>query len=368
MVRVLHALGRMNMGGIESFIMNVYRAIDRGRVQFDFLVSARDNKWEPDIKALGGRIYYIPPRNESLSAYRKNVDRFFSEHASEYGAVHVHVSSLSSVYILKAAGKHGIRTRIIHGHSTGIKGSSLHYLLHWSNKPRLSRLATHCFACSDKARRWLFAGTGCLSGSEIINNGIITDDFTYNPQKRLQARRMLGIGDDIIAVCHVGSFIEVKNHDFLLDIFGKLKALDERYVLFLVGDGPLRPMIEEKAAALGLEDSVVMLGLRDDVSLLMQGFDCLVFPSLFEGLPVTLVEAQASDLKVVCSDTISRMAAISDDIRFVSLNTSPSEWARIIDGRIGDGNRKNNSELIRRAGFDIHAIADRLQKLYVADA
>lgn len=355
----------MRRGGIETFIMNLYRVMDRSKIQFDFLVSTEENPFAEEISILGGKIYVIPPRNNGFVAYRKNIDVFFRAHKGEYIAVHQHVSSLSSIYPLQAAKRVGIKKRIIHSHSSSIKSNKLHYILHLFNKLNISRLATHYFACSDVARHWLFNYTGCLSKSEIINNGIINQDFIFNPQIRDIVKINLQIKNDQIAICHIGSFIKVKNHTFLLDIFKELIKLSDKYQLFLIGDGELKLPIQTKINNLSLSNSVRLLGLRGDVNILMQGFDCLVFPSLFEGLPVTLVEAQASDLQVVCSNTISQMSKISDDTEFVSLSKSAKEWASIIDNKIRLHKRKNNSNIIENAGFDISKIALKLYNIYL---
>lgn len=365
MKKVLHIVSSMNRGGLETFIMNVYRVIDREKMQFDFLVSEEQNAFSEEIRKLGGCIYFLPPRNKGLLNYRKNIRAFFSVHINEYCAVHQHVSSLSSIYPLKVAKEVGIETRIIHSHSSSIKGNKLHYVLHYFNKFRIGKIATNFYACSDLARDWLFKGTGSFSKSEIINNGIIAKDFSFNPLKRENSRKSLKIKNDTIAICHIGRFDKVKNHTFLLDIFSELVKKSEKYHLFLLGDGGLRENIELKIKTLSLTNKVTLLGVRDDVNFLMQGFDCLVFPSLYEGLPVSLVEAQASDLLVICSDTISEMSKITENIEFIPLTHSASKWATIIDDKLKTIDRKDNSNIIKEAGFDITDTAFKLQKTYL---
>lgn len=364
MIRVLHVLGAMNRGGIETFIMNVYRTIDRENIQFDFLVNSKSNDYADEIEKLGGKIYYIPPRNVSFFAYRRNIDDFLKMNNGRYGAVHNHVASLSSIYVLASAKKNGINVRIIHSHSSSIKGSKLHYLIHLLNKTRIKSLATNYFACSDVARHWLFDYTGCFSESKVINNGIITADFRYDSEKRDRIRKDLNLNESDVAICHIGSFIPVKNHSFLLDIFSMLLKISDKYKLFLVGDGPLRKQIERKIRDMHMENSVCILGLREDVNLLMQGFDCLVFPSHFEGLPVTLVEAQAADLQVVCSDKISRMAKLIPTTDFLSLDVDAAQWAKRIDERLKTKQRKDNTSIIENSGYDIGAITQDLKVIY----
>lgn len=365
MIRVLHVLGAMNRGGIETFIMNVFRTIDRTQIGFDFLVNSRRNDYAAEIERLGGRIYYLPPRSEGFRAFRKNVDRFFAVHAGEYRAVHQHVASLSSVEALAAARKYGTGVRIVHAHSSNMKGSKWHYLLHFYHKLSLRKLATCYLACSDTARHWLYGYTGCYGRSVVVNNGIPAADFVFDPETRSRVRNRLGLLREEIAVCHVGSFIPVKNHVFLFDVFRELRKIDSRYKLFLVGDGPLKAHLHEVVRAGGLDGSVFFLGLRADVNRLMQAFDCLVFPSLFEGLPVTLVEAQAADLPVVASDRISPMARLVDDTELLPLTWPAARWAEIVRTKMQGRLRRNRSDLLRQAGFDIGAVAEKLNKFYI---
>lgn len=367
MIRVLHVLGAMNRGGIESFIINVYRTINRDEIQFDFLVNSQKNDYAEEIASLGGNIFYIPPRNAGFIAFRKNIDSFFAKHIEMYSAIHNHVASLSSVAVLASAKKYGIKVRIVHSHSSSIKGSKLHYISHLFNKPRIRTLATHYFACSDIARHWLFDYTSCFSKSKVINNGIITNDFKYDEHERSIMRKELNLEESDIAICHIGSFITVKNQSFLIDVFADLLKISDRYRLFLVGDGNLRNEIEKKVNRLNLINSVVFLGLRKDVNSLMQGFDCLVFPSLFEGLPVTLVEAQASDLQVVCSDSISKMAKLLPTTDFIPLIFGSSKWAEIIHERMCDKRRNDNTMIIEKCGFDIYSITNYLQTIYLCN-
>lgn len=365
MKKVLHIVSSMNRGGLETFIMNVYRVINRNKIQFDFLVTSEKNDFADEIKKLGGELYYISPRNRGLVKYRKNVLSFFNAHKNEYIAVHQHSSSLTSIFPLEVAEKTGVKTRIIHSHNSKIKGSKLHYLIHYYNKLRIGKIATHFFACSELAQNWLFKNTSSLAKSEIIYNGIIPNDFSYDSYKRDNFRKMLNINNNTFAICHVGSFTTQKNHTFLLDIFSELIKISDKYHLFLIGDGPLKSKIISKIDSLSLNDKVTLLGVRDDVNLLMQGFDCFLLPSLFEGLPVVLVEAQASDLLVVCSDTISKMSKISENIEFVPLEYTAYKWATIIDDKLKTIDRKDNSNIIKEAGFDITTTALKLKKIYL---
>ncbi|MDD2493686.1 MAG: glycosyltransferase family 1 protein [Tissierellia bacterium] len=365
MIRVLHVVGSMDRGGIETFIMNMYRVIDRSKLQFDFLVNEKENAYSKEINSLGGNIYFIPPRNKGFVAYRKNIDKFFIENQGKFKVIHQHVSSLSSIYPLEAAKKSGIELRIIHSHSSSMKGNKLHYLLHFYNKHKVKKIANKYYACSDKARHWLFNKTGCFSKSEIINNGIKVDDFAFNQKAREKSRKSLNIDENKIAICHIGSFMKVKNHTFLLDIFKELNKISNKYHLYLVGDGELKESIVLKIKELSLNNKITLLGVRGDINTLMQGFDGLVFPSFFEGLPLTLIEAQTSSLPVFCSNTVSKMVKITNHLEFISLKKSAKEWAEIIDLKLKEYKRSDNKTKIINAGYDIIEIAHRLQEVYL---
>ena len=365
MKRILHVVGSMDRGGIETFIMNIYRVIDRNKLQFEFLVNEEVNAYSNEIKNLGGEIHYIPPRNKGLLEYRKNIDKFFSDNRGKYNVIHQHVSSLSSVYPLEAAKKNGIKLRIIHSHSSSMKGSKLHYMFHYFNKHKVRVIANKYFACSDNAQHWLFDNTGCFEGSELVKNGILVDNFDFDQGKRDKIRNLLNINSNEIAICHIGSFMKVKNHSFLLDVFSELNRISDKYHLFLVGEGGLRDDIALKIRKLSLSSKTRLLGVRDDVNLLMQGFDCLVFPSFFEGLPLTLIEAQTSGLPVFCSNKVSKMVKITDCLEFISLKRSAKEWAEIIDLKLKDYTRKDNRATIKNAGYDILEIAHKLQDVYL---
>ena len=364
MIRVLHSLGGLDRGGIETFIMNVYRTINRDEIQFDFLVS-NGGDYESEIIELGGRIYKIPPRNKGFFSYSKNLESFFREHKGEFAALHVHSASLSSVAPLVYAKKYGIKIRIIHSHSSTIKTSKLHYLLHYANKLRIGKLATHFFACSDKASKWFYSYTSVSKKCLIIRNGVNTDDFTFSPELRTQIRQRLGINENDFVAGHVGSMIKVKNHVFLIQVFKAIHDLRPSSKLLLIGTGPLKEDIQRQISDLELSNNVVLLGNRADVNELLQAIDVIVMPSLFEGMPVSLVEAQAAGCFVVCSDTISKDTKIINSFYQLPLSENPKQWAEKIIALDRSFKRKDTGIDIQKNGFDIKAITDNLSSIYI---
>ncbi|MFA6808436.1 MAG: glycosyltransferase, partial [Eubacteriales bacterium] len=253
MIRVLHIVKSMDMGGLETFIMNIYRKIDRDKVQFDFLMHTdKECVFSKEIRSLGGNLFNVPERNRGVLNNKKALNSFFKEHP-EYSIVHQHLNSLSYIEPLKAAKRNNVRVRIIHGHSTKEGGSKIHNLLHCWNKLFIKRYITDYFACSDLSAKWLFSKKIYRSGAyQIINNGIDTDLFGFKYEVRNRMRKELNIVDKFV-VGLVGRFSYPKNHEFLIDIFESIHKKNNSSVLLLVGDGEMRSSIEYKLKEKGLE-------------------------------------------------------------------------------------------------------------------
>lgn len=365
MIRVLQVLPTLNRGGLETFVMNVYRSIDRKKIQFDFLTNEKDGDYANEIQELGGTIYYIPPRNKGMRAYCHHLNSFFKQKKNIYQAVHYHESSLTSLEVLYYAKKYGIPNRIMHSHSSSILGNKLHYLTHYFGKLVIGSLANHYVGCSDKALDWMFGHTGVRDKAIIVNNGIDVPSFAFDASIRQNIRNRLNISDKDIVVGHIGRFSTVKNHTFLIDIFTELRRITPNAKLVLVGVGELVDSIKSKVMELNLSDSVLFLGLRTDTNNIYQAMDIFVMPSLYEGLPVVLVEAQASGLPVLCSDTISTMSKMSENYETMSIEENAKKWAkRIIELQNPVYNRSIGTRNIIKAGFDINKVADYLSTIY----
>ena len=251
---------------------------------------------------MGGVIHRIPYVSDvGHSKYIQALDQFFAAHA-HYRIVHAHMDKMSG-FVLRAAKKAGIPIRIAHSHNTSSEGDLAAKAYKWMAGTYIASCATHFLACSTKAAQWLFASKG--SRAVVIKNGIETEQFAYSPALRSQVRQELHLADDAYVIGHVGRFFHQKNHAFLLELFARLHQERPEAVLVLAGDGPLREEMEKKVENLHLKKKVKFLGVRSDISRLLQGFDMFVFPSLHEGLPVTLVEAQGAGLPCLISDTIT---------------------------------------------------------------
>lgn len=358
MIRVLQVVTNMDRGGLESMLMNYYRHIDREKIQFDFLVHRQERAaFDDEIEALGGRIYRLPRLVPWSKSYLSALNRFFDEHTG-YKVVHVHQDCLSSV-ILKAAKQYDIPVRIAHSHNAN-QDKNLKYPIKLWYKRSIPEYATNLFACGKDAGDWMFGG----ASYQIINNAIDVAAYTYDPTKRQEMRRQLDLTDELV-VGHVGRFNPQKNHPFLLDIFTSLLKKEPDAVLLLVGGGEGMPKIQAKAQELGIAERVRFLGVRSDVADLMQAMDVFVFPSLYEGLPVTMVEAQASGLPCIISDKVPPGCILTEGlVNIMPLSASPEAWAeKILTMRAVP--RTDRHEEIAAHGFDITTEAVKLQEFYL---
>jgi glycosyltransferase involved in cell wall biosynthesis len=374
-IRVLQVLTIMNLGGAETMIMNYYRHLDRSKVQFDFLLHRKERGFfDDEIESLGGKIYRMSPINlKNYFVYKKKLKLFFDEHP-EYSIVHSHLNALSSI-ILSVAKNKNIPYRIAHSHlaveslvitkilkkNTDIKATikdSIQSLV----RGKVSKVATHYFACGEKAGNWLF-GKKNKAKITIINNAINASLFTYNTATADKIKEEFGLNNKKV-IGHVGRFNEQKNHFLLIKIFNEICRKDESCVLLLIGNGNLKDKIKEEAKRLNIDKKIYFLGLRDNIPELLQAFDLFLFPSLYEGLPVTLIEAQASGLKIVTSSTVTKEVDMTGLITYIDLEKPASYWAESVLYNI-NYNRRNTLDQIREGGYDIHENAKKLQGFYL---
>ena len=358
-VRVLQVVTHMERGGLESMIMNYYRHIDREKVQFDFLVHRQERAaFDDEIESLGGRIYRLPRLVPWSKNYLSALNCFFDEHP-EYNVVHVHQDCLSSV-ILKVAAQHNVPVRIAHSHNAN-QDKNLKYPIKLWYRRSIPQYATNLFACGKNAGGWMFSG----APYQIINNAAAA--YTYDPEKRIEMRQKLDLRDELI-IGHVGRFNPQKNHPFLLDIFTALLKKEPNAVLLLVGGGEDMPKIQAEAQVLGIAKHVRFLGVRGDVADLMQAMDVFVFPSLYEGLPVTMVEAQTAGLPCLISDKVPPECIITEGlVDTLPLSAGAETWSeKLLEKR--DTPRTDRRAEIAAHGFDITAEAVKLQEFYLEAA
>lgn len=356
MERVLQVVTDMNMGGIENLIMSYYRKMDRSKVQFDFLMHRVESSYfDEEILAMGGRIYRLPPIHpKTFAAYRRELKKFFDTH--QYRVVHAH-NNAYSMFVLREAQRHGVPVRIASSHVAFPKLGLLKRLTYDYCRSRINRYCTKRFACGALAGQWLYSG----AEFDILTNAIDALRFCFSPEIRDAYRSQLGL-DDAFTVLHVGRFDYQKNHNFLLDTFAEILKREPTAKLLLAGDGSLRPEMERKAASLP-EGSVRFLGVRKDISELLQAADVFAFPSHFEGLPVTMIEAQAAGLPCVMSDRVTGECVVTDLVTSLPID-DPKRWAEEILAKKHTP-RTDRLADIRCSGYDITAAAEKLTRFYL---
>ncbi|MGP4042439.1 glycosyltransferase family 1 protein [Gracilibacillus sp. D59] len=301
-LRILHVVDSMSHSEIGTMIMNVYRNLDRSKIQFDFL-TCEEGDYNEEIRQLGGLIYHIPSRKEAgIKGYQKALRHFFKGHRF-YIIMHSHIDQMS-VFPLKAAKRAGIPVRIAHSHSTKSIRTEKRELFKEIAGFIIPIYATDYFACSTEAAEWLFKRKA--KQAEIMFNGIELERFCYSHSRREQGRKELNIIDKEFVIGHVGRFTPQKNHDYLIELFVGFRRRIPQSKLILVGDGPLRAQIEAKIKQYHIQDHVILLGVKEDIKKWKQVFDLLVFPSQHESFPLTLLEAQVTGLPIITSDSISK--------------------------------------------------------------
>ena len=328
-IRVAQIIGKWIGGGVEAVVMNYYRHIDRSKIQFDFICD-EDSTNIPyeEIESLGGKVILIPPY-QKVFKYHKALKKALKE--ENYKIVHSHINTLS-VFSLFAAKCAGVPVRIAHSHSTTNKKEKKKNLLKQILRPFSKVFATDYMCCSELAGRWLFGNKEYDKGNVyLLNNAIDLDKFKYDEKIRNEKRKELNIDDDTLVIGHVGRFVEQKNHRFLIDIFNEVHKEKENSILMLVGQGPLMEEIKEKVKALGLENNVMFLGQRNDINELYQAMDLFLFPSLYEGLGMVVVEAQCSNLPCIVSSEVPKIVKIGSNIIFVSLENDIYYWAEKVN-------------------------------------
>lgn len=362
-IRVAQIIGKWVGGGVEAVVMNYYRYIDKNKVQFDFICD-EDSTNIPyeEIESLGGKVILIPPY-QKIFKYHKELKRVLKN--GKYKIVHSHINTLS-VFSLFAAKCAGVPVRIAHSHSTTNKMEKKKNLLKQILRPFSRVFATDYMCCSELAGRWLFGDKEYDKGNVyLLNNAIDLDKFKYDEKIRNDKRKKLGIKDSTLVIGHVGRFVEQKNHRFLINIFHEVHKQNSDSILLLVGQGPLMDEIKEKVKELGLEECVKLLGQRNDTDELYQAFDVFCLPSLYEGLPVVGVEAQATGLLCFFSDAMTKETKVLENTEFLSLGQSGKEWADNIIEKYKKHERKDTKKEIVDNNFDIKVEAKKLEQLYL---
>ena len=362
-IRIAQVIGKWLGGGVESVVMNYYRHIDRTKIQFDFICDDDStNIPYEEIESLGGKVILIPPY-QKVFKYHKELKRVLKE--GNYKIVHSHINTLS-VFSLFSAKCAGVPVRIAHSHSTTNKKEKNKNLLKQVLRHFSKVFATNYMCCSELAGRWLFGKREYDKGNVyLLNNAIDLDKFKYDENIRKEVREELGIKDDILVIGHIGRFVEQKNHEFLIDTFNEVHKKNKNSVLLLVGQGSLQDKIKNKVEQLELKDSVIFLGQRDDANRLYQAMDLFLFPSLYEGLGMVLIEAQCSGLPCLCSTEVPVIAKVTDNLFFKGLAENTECWAIKVKDILKNTKREQHIEEIKESGYDIKLEVKKLENKYI---
>lgn len=362
-IRVLQVFNCMDAGGAETFIMNVYRQIDRKKIQFDFVIHGmKKGLYIEEIQQMGGKIFEAPKfKKEQLMTYKKWWSHFFYEHPI-YKVVHSHIRTTTPI-IFYTARKRGLIT-IGHSHNTSNGGGVRQRAKGLSNF-FTRKLSTFMFGCSDEAGKWMFGEKGLhLRNYRTINNGIDLNKFHFDFRTRTKLRTELDLTDSVV-FGHVGRFASVKNHRFLIELFPDILTIEPKAKLIFLGAGPLLEEMQSLVRKSGLQEKIFFLNKKKNIHEYMMAMDIFLFPSLHEGLPLVLIESQATGLRGVVSDRVNQKANITGKLNFCDI-TNKQQWIDAIRTTMSLAHpRSSQSDLIRNHGYDIEMTAFTLQEVYL---
>lgn len=363
-IRVLMVLASTNIGGAEMFVLNLLKNIDLTRFHVDVVASFQE-KGEgisKEIEALGCKIYYLPYfKVFNYFQYVNAWNNFLSE--NQYDIVHGHSTNSASIY-LQVAKKHGCVT-VAHCHSAGFRGNRIQKIVKAFFASKVKNVADYWFSCSEKAAEHLYGKRYKeYKYYYTIPNAINVENYRFSEQTRERIRNGLNLTKDVFLCGHVGSLTTPKNHLFLLDIFKSVLLIKPTARLVLCGEGPLRQEIESKANNLNIIDKIFLSGVVRNPHEYMMAMDVLVFPSIFEGFPITIIEAEATGLPVVMSDVITKEVDLTDCINRCSLKDEPEKWASIICKTGEKRDRYDKNEIIKVSKYNIKTSVENIMILY----
>lgn len=364
-VRILVGFLTGSYGGVEKYMMENFRILNRTKFSMDFLTSASNVPFEAELRQAGATVFHIPSFKHPLRCYRE-IRKILQRRT--YGCIHLNISTALLVGAAIAGRKEKVPV-LVHSHSSGFNDSNrklevLYTFLHTMCKPILKRNTDYFGACSLEAAAWMFPRNVVKSGEvHILKNAIDTDKFQYDESKRRKVRKKLNIAADTIVLGHVGNFMPVKNHSFLLEIFQAFLTLNSDARLLLLGTGELESEIKIRAQEAKLSDKILFLGYQQNTQDFYQAMDALVLPSLFEGFPLVAVEAQTAGLPCYLSDTITKASALTDLVRFISLHSSPTVWASEINQTLHSSRYSRKEEIVDK-GYSLEQEVRSLEQIY----
>lgn len=360
-LNILHFELSLEIGGIESFLLNIFTEIDKDAFAFYFITVHDKAGNEKELKDLGGNIIRVS-KYKKLFRYITDINRLLC--TGNYDIIHIHKNSAFNIIPILLAKKNKLPV-IIHSHNTMSNIGSTALVLHKFNRAILCKIQAYRLACSEIAGKWMY---GEKKKFQIIKNGILTKKFFYSEEKKRKKCKELKLPENAIIFGNIGRFSEQKNQLFLIDLFYKIFLKDKNAYLLIVGDGILRSQMEEKIRKKGIQENVFLLGVRNDIPDLLNCMDGLIMPSLYEGLPVVCIEAQAAGLRLFLSESISKETQITEQVYWFSLENKIECIADEIyyksKFKRSESERKYDNYLVEQAGFDIKRSSQEMEKIY----
>ena len=348
------------LGGMEAFIMSVYRGLDRENYRMDFIAYDDEIVFEDELKAGGSKVYHVTPRSKNVLQSRKELDTIFKQ--TQYDVFWTNKTTISNIEALKSAKKNQVPLRIVHSHSSENRGTKFTLFMHKKNRRQVANYANQLLACSKEAGVWMFGEKA--KEAQIIINGVDIRKYTYTKEREEKMRKELGLGTEPV-VGHVGRLSKEKNHSFLFRIFQEIQKKEPSAVLLLCGGGDeaQKKQLEEEAEALGISDSVRFLGVRRDVPDVLQVMNVFVFPSLFEGYPISLIEAQAAGLPTFGSkEAVPKEMGLTKEMHFLSLEEGEKQWAEAVLKELYS-EKCSETEVLLQSEVSLEKMLDTIQKI-----
>lgn len=352
MKRILCIVGSMDVGGAETFLMKIYRALNKNEYQMDFCVAKKEKGfYEDEIRKKGGRIYRITPKTRNAWKNFNDIRKIVKNNQYK-NVIRISQNSLSSLELL-AARMGGAKKVAFRSSNSSVYGNKKEKFIHHLFRPFANLISNIKIAPSREAGKFMFG----RSKFAIIKNGLCVDDYVFSEKDRKKYRNEFSASEKTFVIGHVGRFNKQKNHKFLIDVFEKYHNKNHDSVLWLFGEGELKDDIEEYIKAKKLEKNVKFMGVRKDIDRIYSAIDCFVFPSLFEGMPNAVIEAQAAGLPCVISDSITRDCNVTKDVKFLAFDNNLSEWAASIV-KNSNSSRKMKAAQLKKVGYDIDSVKD----------
>lgn len=361
MKKLLCIVNSMDTSGAETFLMKIYRQLDRTKYQMDFCIcNLQHNFYEDEIKKLGGKIYHLPLKTQHpfrfLYGFCKLLNSHNYTHVFRLGST---VFNMGDIFLCSFF---GAKIRVFRSCNANVLQSAVLIKTHKLLRRFIMPAANVKIAPSDLAAKFTF---GNIKNVHILPNGLDTKTFEFSAESRQRTRQELNAQDKFV-VGHIGRFNLQKNHKFLLEVFAQIKKQRKNAVLWLIGKGELEKQIRKQAKDLGILDNIEFLGVRSDIPALLSAMDVFVFPSLFEGMPNTVIEAQTNGLPCLIADTITKQAKQTDLVHFMGLKQSAQEWAnkavQIADKQTS-ANRQQAAKKMCQAGYDIKDVVKQFTTL-----